>query len=182
MAKSKRLVRYAILPLGKSLVGRILVGFLIMAFLSLVVALAGIYYTSQSNTKLVELLEQDQKITSYVRVMERETERLNSSIRTYVTYAEAEKDVVTAIQNYEQANAALSDLVKTLNLPSEKYNAVKDIYADYSEQIQFILAIDVTTFPRAPPSCGNATAPRAVRSWPITLFRPLTTCWPVTTT
>src|SRR3954451_22270325 len=135
MAKSKRLVRYAILPLGKSLVGRILVGFLIMAFLSLVVALAGIYYTSQSNTKLVELLEQDQKITSYVRVMERETERLNSSVRTYVTNGEAEKDIINAIKSYEQANDELSKLVNPLNLSAEKYKAVRDIYSDYSEQI-----------------------------------------------
>lgn len=161
MSKSNRLVRYAILPLGKSLVGRILVGFLIMAFLSLVVALAGIYYTSQSNTKLVELLEQDQKITSYVRVMERETERLNSSIRTYVTDAEAEKDVVTAIKNYEQANAELSKLVSTLNLPAEKYNAVKDIYADYSEQITYILSINVNDFPRAPTFLWERRGPKS---------------------
>lgn len=161
MAKSKRLVRYAIFPLGKSLVGRILLGFLIMAFLSLVVALAGIYYTSQSNTKLVELLEQDQQITSYVRVMERETERLNSSVRAYVTDAEAQKDVVTAIQSYEQADNSLSQLVKTLNLPPEKYNAVKDIYADYNEQIQFILSIDITTFPRAPTFLWERNGPKS---------------------
>ena len=121
-----------------------------MAFLSLVVALAGIYYTSQSNTKLVELLEQDQKITSFVRVMERETERLNSSVRTYVTNGEAEKDIIAAINNYEQANEELSKLVVTLNLSAEKYNAVRDIYADYSEQINYILSINVNDFPRAP--------------------------------
>jgi signal transduction histidine kinase len=132
-----------------------------MAFLSLVVALAGIYYTSQSNTKLVQLLEQDQKITSYVRVMERETERLNSSVRTYVTDAEAEKDIVTAIQNYEQANAELSQLVQTLDLPAGKYDAVKDIYADYSEQIQFILSIDVTNFPRAPTFLWERNGPKS---------------------
>lgn len=161
MAKSNRLVRYAMLPLGKSLVGRILVGFLLMAFLSLVVALAGIYYTSQSNTRLVELLEQDQQITSYVRVMERETERLNSSVRTYVTDAEAEKDVVAAIKNYEQANADLSKLVNTLKLPPEKYNAVKDVYADYSEQISYILSINVNDFPRAPTFLWERRGPKS---------------------
>ena len=151
-ASSSRFVRYAIIPLRRSLAGRILAGFLIMVFLSLVVALAGIYYTNNANSKLAVLLEQDRQVTSNVLTMERAAERQNSSVRAFLLNndAKADQELASAISDYNGADTELNLILSRLNISSDKYNEVRDYYSDYSQLIQHIRSLDLSSFSRAP--------------------------------
>ncbi|HEX2913240.1 MAG TPA: histidine kinase [Chloroflexia bacterium] len=152
MAKSYRLFRNTALPLRHSLAGRILVGFLMMAFLSLVVALAGIYYTSQASSKLVDLLEQDRKFTTNALTMKWAAEWQNSSVRAYLLKydANAEKELSDSIKTYEDADKSLREMLASLNLPPDKYEQVKYRYEDYRDFISYIRSLNPEEYTKAP--------------------------------
>ncbi len=150
---SSRLVRYALLPLRYSLAGRILAGFLVMVGISMVVALAGIFYTSQANSRLVELLEQDRQVTSLVLTMERAAERQNSGVRAFLLNKDdvkVERELTVAISDYNLANNELNTILAPLKLPSEKSENVHDLYSSYSELIHYIRSLNLSEFSRAP--------------------------------
>ena len=165
-SSGSRLIRYAIIPLWRSLAGRILAGFLVMAFLSLVVALAGIYYTNQANAQLAVLLEQDQQVTSNVLTMERAVERQNSSVRAFLlnsTDAKTDQELASAISDYNGADTELNRVLSKVKIPSEKYNTVRDYYSDYSQLIQHIRSLNLSEYSRAPiflwESSGDSSGP-----------------------
>ncbi len=140
-----------IVSLRFSLAGRVLVSFLLMAFLSLVIALIGIYVINQANSDLVTLLEQDKLFTANVLIMERAAERQNSSVRAYLNRVqEAEKELVAAIADYETADANLREILASLKLPADKYQQVRERYETYRERIQYIRSLDLNTFRVAP--------------------------------
>ncbi len=151
MAKSSRKIGQGSTPLRYSLAGRILVSFLVMAFLSLVIALGGIYFTSQAGSDLVVLLEQDQKVTDDVLKMERAAERQNSSVRAYLNRVEdSEKELISAINDYESAEFKLKGILTGLKLPPEKYEAVRERYETYSERVRYIRTLDLEAYRTAP--------------------------------
>ena len=162
---SSRLIRY-VLPLRHSVAGRILVGFLVMAFLTLLVAAAGIYYTSQSSTRLVALLDQDKQVTSLVLSMERSVERQNSEIQAFLLNkdnTQFDQQLTQAINDYESASTQLNAILSGMRLEPGKYKAVQDEYDQYSQLIQYIRSLNLSQFDRAPTflweNTGNASGP-----------------------
>ncbi len=146
----RRIKNGVVLPLRHSLAGRILVGFIIMAFLSLIVSLAGIFYTSQANNKLVTLFVQDQQFTATVLTMERAAERQNSSVRAVLNRIDrADKELLTAIADYQQADEQLNLQISTLNILQAKSQAVKDRYTDFSESVNSIRSLNLDDYTRA---------------------------------
>ncbi len=165
MAKPRRLIRYPALPLRHSLAGRILLSFMLMAFLSLVVAIAGIFYTGQASSKLVELLEQDQKFTTSVLTMQQAAERQNSSVRAFFSPSQAQEladsELDNSIKAYEAADAQLRLVLGKLKLPPEKYETVSFLYSDYSEAIRSVRQLDLKDYPRAPAFIWESTGERS---------------------
>jgi signal transduction histidine kinase len=152
MAKALETLKQTATRVRASLAGRILFSFLLMALLSLVIALVGIYVTSQAGNELAALLEQDRNFTGTVLTMERAAERQNSSVRAFLNRVgkEAETELAASIRDYEQSDAKLQEILAGLNLPPDKYQLVKDRYELYSERVRYIRSLDIEAFRTAP--------------------------------
>lgn len=166
MGKPLRVIRYPTLPLSHSIAGRILLVFGMMAFLSFVVALSGIYYTSQSSTKLVALLEQDERFATLVSTMEVAAEQQNSSVRAFLLSSENRseerslKEIDVATASYEAAARQLSRLATDIGLPPEKYALVREFHNDYAERVDSVRVLKLSDFPRAPIFLWESDGPR----------------------
>src|SRR4051812_27178745 len=121
MAKTLQTLRLTATRVRSSLAGRILFSFLLMALLSLIIALVGIYVTSQAGSELASLLEQDRNFTGTVLTMERAAERQNSSVRAFLNRVgkEAETELSASIRDYDQSDARLKEILAGLNLPPD---------------------------------------------------------------
>jgi signal transduction histidine kinase len=142
--------------LRHSLGGRILSGFLLMALISVFLAVAGIYYTNQAGTKLTSLIEQDQVITNDILNMELAAERQAGSMRGYLLLYKlegvAKKELSEARDLYKKASDDLLRRLANAKLDQAKFNKVQQSYQQFQEDIEEILLIDRNDFFTAPVS------------------------------
>src|SRR5690349_19284587 len=120
MAQTYQTRQLVSVPLRHSLGGRILFGFLIMALISVFLAVAGIFYTNQSGSQLTALIERDQAVTNDVLSMELALERQASSVRGYLLLyqneAPAKAELTDARKSYEQASKILMSRLSAAKL------------------------------------------------------------------
>ena len=136
-------------PLRHSLGGRILLGFMGMALISLIVALAAIIYTSQAGTNFGNQVELDQQVTNEVLRMELAVERQFNAVRGYLLLVlpeDANKELESASADYEEARLQLSKIFSSLNLNRNSFNRVQQLYSDFHQTIDRIKTINLNDF------------------------------------
>ncbi len=140
--------------LRRSLGGRILTGFLAMAGISLILAVAGIFSTNQAGSKLSELTERDQRITNAILNMELAVEREASSVRGFLLLFGNEnigrKELSDARATYNRANTELESLFLEGNLDRVAFDKVKELYTRFNQSIDEVLSINRGDFFEAP--------------------------------
>lgn len=138
-----------VFPLRNSLGGRILAGFLAMAFMGLVVALAAILYTSQSGSSLSTQEELDQQVTDSVLRLELAVERQFNAARGVLLSldpADTDKEFSEATKIYEDANAQLNKAFESLSLTQRSASQTQELYDKFSTTINQIRAINLEDF------------------------------------
>lgn len=154
MAQAFQVPRSASIPLKHSLGGKILAGFLLMAAISLFLAISGIFYTNQAGSKLSELISRDQKVTDYVLNMQLALERQGSSMRRYLLltkYQEPARSELNAARAiYSQSSANLDNIIVQTGIDRVGFDDVAKLYSDFQAIIDQVLAIDTGDFYTAP--------------------------------
>ncbi len=154
MAQAFQVPRSASIPLKHSLGGKILAGFLLMAAISLFLAISGIFYTNQAGSKLSELISRDQKVTDYVLNMQLALERQGSSMRRYLLltkYQEPARSELNAARAiYSQSSANLDNIIVQTGIERAGFDDVAKLYSDFQAIIDQVLAIDTGDFYTAP--------------------------------
>jgi signal transduction histidine kinase len=138
-----------LMPLRHSLGARILAGFLSMAFMSLVVALAAILYTSQAGTNLSTQVEVDQQVTDAVLRLQLAVERQFNAARGVLLSLPTEdtdREFTAAIKDYEVASVQLDKAFETINLPRKTSTQTEDLYIQFSKTINQVRAINLDDF------------------------------------
>jgi signal transduction histidine kinase len=138
-------------PFRRSISAQIMTSYLLMVMLSLTVALAGIYYTNQANAKLVQLLEQDQRITSNIFTMQRAVERQNAAMRAYTLRDDEDlvKEINQAISDYDRANSSLRQELESVAISGDAYQNVNNFGNQFAEAVTTVRRINVVEFPTA---------------------------------
>jgi signal transduction histidine kinase len=148
--------RRASFSLRRSLGGRILLGFLVMALLNLVLAVAGIFSTNQAGSKLSELIDRYQQATSDVLSMELAVERQASSMRGYLLLIGNEgigkKELSDARAVYDKAYGQLLGLLGTNSASQAAFEKVQNLYGEFTDKIDQVLGINRDDFFQAPVS------------------------------
>ncbi|MEI7556171.1 histidine kinase [Candidatus Chlorohelix sp.] len=136
-------------PLRNSLGGRILAGFLAIAFMSLVVALVAILYTSQSGNSLSTQEELDQQVTDGVLRLELAVERQFNAARGVLLSldsADTDKEFSEATQLYEAASVQLNKAFESLSLPRRSDSQTQELHDKFSTTISQIRTINLEDF------------------------------------
>lgn len=154
MAHTYQARQRASVPLRHSLGGRILFGFLIMALISVFLAVAGIFYTNQSGSQLSDLIERDQAVTNDVLNMELALERQASSVRGYLllyqNQAPTKAELAEARKSYEVASKTLMSRLSVAKLDRAAFEQVQTLYTEFQSSIEEVLGIDRNDFFLAP--------------------------------
>ena len=136
-------------PLRHSLGRRILAGFLVMAFFSLIVALAAILYTSQTGIKSGIQVERDQQVTSLVLRLELAVERQFNAVRgsllEEIPLENTGKEALDSSSDYQQAIEKLYGIFDSLKIDRESFNEVQNLYGNFTETIAQIRTIELAT-------------------------------------
>ncbi|MEI6044195.1 MAG: histidine kinase [Chloroflexota bacterium] len=154
MSQTYQLPPQAFFTLRHSLGGRILSGFLVMALLSLVLAVSGIFFTNQAGGTLSELIQRYQLVTNNILGMELAVEQQAGSVRGYLLLYGNEsigkKELTDARLTYDKASAELEKLFTDAQMSRDSFAKVQELYAKFSESIDQVLSIDRQDFFSAP--------------------------------
>jgi signal transduction histidine kinase len=154
MLQSYQLSKPATFTLRHSLGGRILAGFLVMAFLSLILGMAGIFFTNQAGSTLSNLVQRYQLVTSNILNMEMAVEQQASSVRGYLLLFKnesiGEKELADARANYIKANAELEKLFADNKMSRSSLEKIQGLYTKFNDAIDQVLSIDRNDFFTSP--------------------------------
>ena len=136
------------LALYRSLGGRILAGFVLMALISLIVALAGIFYTGKSAYDLSDTVDKNQEVTFAILKLNVAVERQSSSVLNYLLvytdYPELVnrylQDLQDAQTDFQAADGQVRATFAQLNLTTTSLDTVERLYQSFSDTIKQVLA------------------------------------------
>lgn len=136
------------LALYRSLGGRILAGFVLMALISLIVALAGIFYTAKSAYNLSDTVDKNQEVTFAILKLNVAVERQSSSVLNYLLVYTDQPELVNrylqdlqdAQNDFQVADGQIRTTFAQLNLPADTLNKVERLYQSFSDTIKQVLA------------------------------------------
>ena len=147
MTDFKEILKPRALSLYHSLGGRILAGFVLMAFISLIVALAGIFYTSQAGQNFSDTVDKNQQVTFAILKLNVAVERQSASVLNYllvynnrVDYVVKYLDDLKEAQNdFQTADHDLHSMFAQFNLSSDSLNKTERLYQGFTDNIEQVL-------------------------------------------
>lgn len=135
------------LSLRHSLGGRILAGFISMACISLIVALAGIFYTSEAGSNFSDTIATDQQVSFAIVQLNVDVEQQSSGVLNYILAEENQPDFADqylqtlqqAQYNYQKDDQTLHTIFNSLQAAPSNLDRVDRLYQDYTATINQVL-------------------------------------------
>jgi signal transduction histidine kinase len=147
MTDLKEILKPRALSLYHSLGGRILAGFVLMAFISLIVALAGIFYTSQAGQNFSDTVDKNQQVTFAILKLNVAVERQSASVLNYLLVYNSRVDYVVkylddlkeAQNDFQTADHDLHTMFAQFGLSSDSLNKTERLYQAFSDNVEQVL-------------------------------------------